>query len=143
MKGMEANTDKEDIVLDVHKGEGDIIYLTVAGKITNDRLYAFVGWTEKVKKLVRETAEESSKPVLILTNATGVIHFESKSIVPLRELLDYNKQYKVKSAIVGANNMTRMLLEAVISFTERTNVKLFSTEKEALVWLREVEGPAA
>ena len=133
----EQYDNKDNIVLEAEVGAGDIIYLTVSGKITNERFYAFVAWTEKVKKLVREMSEKHPGNVLLLSEVSGVSHFESKPIVPLRELLNYNKQYPAKSAVVGARDLTRVLLDTVISLTSRVNIKQFKTKEEALVWLLE------
>ena len=135
---MEEPYDKKgNIVLEAEIGAGDVIYLTVAGKITNERFYAFVAWTEKVKKLVREMSEKHPDNVLLLSDVSGVSHFESKPIVPLRELLNYNKKFPAKSAVVGAKDLTRVLLDTVISLTSRENIKQFATKEEALMWLLE------
>lgn len=133
----EQQHNKDNIVLEAVVGGHDVIYLTVSGKITNERFYAFVAWTEKVKKLVREMSEKHPGNVLILSDVSGVSHFESKPIVPLRELLNYNKQYPAKSAVVGARDLTRVLLDTVISLTSRVNIRQFKTKEEALVWLME------
>ncbi len=133
----EHHNQKESVVLEAEVGADGIIYLTVAGKITNERFYAFVAWTEKVKKLVREMSEKHPDNVRLLSDVSGVSHFESKPIVPLRELLNYNKQYPAKSAVVGAKDLTRVLLDTVISLTSRDNIKQFATKEEALVWLSE------
>lgn len=137
----EQQHNKDNIVLEAVVGAHDVIYLTVAGKITNERFYAFVAWTEKVKKLVRDMSEKNPGNVLILSDVSGVSHFESKPIVPLRELLNYNKQYPAKSAVVGAKDLTRVLLDTVISLTSRVNIKQFPAKEEALAWL--LEKPAA
>ena len=128
---------KDNIVLEAEVGADDVIYLTVSGKITNERFYAFVAWTEKVKKLVREMSEKHPGNVLVLSDVSGVSHFESKPIVPLRELLNYNKHYPVKSAVVGARDLTHVLLDTVISLTSRVNIKQFKSKEEALAWLLE------
>ncbi len=133
----EQHHNNGSLILEAEVGAHDVIYLTVSGKITNERFYAFVAWTEKVKKLVREMSEKHPGNVLILSDVSGVSHFESKPIVPLRELLNYNKQYPAKSAVVGARDLTRVLLDTVISLTSRVNIKQFKTKEEALVWLME------
>ncbi len=128
---------KDNITLEVEVGADDVIYLTIGGKITNERFYAFVAWTEKVKKLVREMSVKHPGNVLILSDVSGVSHFESKPITPLRELLNYNKQYPAKSAVIGARDLTRVLLDTVISLTTRVNIRQFKTKEEALLWLME------
>ncbi len=133
----EQHNNKDNIVLEAVIGAHDVIYLTIGGKITNERLYAFIAWTERVKKLVKEMSDKHPGNVLLLSDVSGVSHFESKPIVPLRELLNYNKQYPAKSAVVGARDLTRVLLDTVISLTSRVNIKQFATKEEALAWLME------
>ncbi len=132
---------KDHIILDARVGPHDIIQLTVGGKITNDRLYAFIDWTEKVKKLVKDMSDKHPGNVLILSDVSKVTHFESKPIVPLRELLHYNKQYPAKSAVIGAKDLTRVLLDTVISLTSRDNIKQFTTKEDALEWLLGTKEP--
>lgn len=48
-----------------------------------------------------------------------------------------------KSATVGINRYTRVLVGFVLKATGRDNIRFFDTEEEALVWLREEEGDGA
>ncbi|KKU77509.1 MAG: hypothetical protein UY04_C0057G0004 [Parcubacteria group bacterium GW2011_GWA2_47_7] len=126
----------DEIILDAHVGPDDVIYLTIAGKITNNHLSDFVVWTETVKTLVKEMSKKNSGQISMLTDVRNVLHFESKPVVPLRELLAFNKQYPINSAIVGAKDFTRTLLDALIILTLRNDIHQFSTIDEALAWLK-------
>ena len=142
--GMNAAPPHEDhLILNAEIGADGIIYTSVSGRITNDRLYAFVAWAEKVKHLIHEQYDAGVSPVLILSDVSKVEYFERKPIAPLKGLLDYDKRYHLKSAILGADKLTRMLLDAVISFTGRTNIRLFPTKEEAHAWLLHAAAPIA
>lgn len=137
--------------LDVHKnnileasiGTDDIIHITVGGNIMNEHLIAFTDWTEKVKRLIHELSERNPEHIFILSDVSGIAHFERKPIVQLRDLFEYDKQYPVKSAIVGATGFTRPLLDAVISLAGRTNIQQFETKEEALQWFKQLESAGA
>lgn len=126
----------EEIILDAHVGPDDVIYLTIAGKITNVHLSDFVVWTETVKKLVQEMSQKNSGHVLMLTDVSNVQHFESQPVTPLKELLTFNKQYTISSAIIGAKDFTRTLLDALLILTARKDIHQFPTKAEGLVWLK-------
>lgn len=113
-----------------------VISLVVGGRVTNDKLVQFNEWMVKVKKLIADASKiNGNRPVLVITDATGIVHFEHKPIVLLRELLDYDRQFNMKSAIVGTNPNLSALLRAVFEFTGRKNIRLFSGREEALRWL--------
>jgi hypothetical protein len=42
-----------------------------------------------------------------------------------------------KSATVGVDRYTRVLLDFMLKATKRDNIRLFDTEEEALAWLKE------
>lgn len=125
----------DELMLDASVGADDIIYLTVSGRITNAHADEFAKWAERVKMLIREMSKRQSTPVLICSDASGVRHFETKAVSLLRDLLDYDKQYNIKSAMFGAGTTTSMLLDAVIAWTRRTNLKQFAKKGEAIAWL--------
>lgn len=138
MENMNFNFEVENLKLTCHIGTDKIIYLTAAGKINNNNLAVFTEWTEQIKTLMAEVSK-TENVVRVCTDVSGVEHFESKPIAPLRELLEYDKQYHMKSAIIGANFFMRNLMDAVIQLTGRTNIRQFETKEEALVWLLEEE----
>lgn len=116
-------------------GPDGIIYLMLAGKIAGEDAERFIAWTEEVKDAIKSVHEKHPNRVLILSDVTALTHFEKKPIEALRTLLEYDKEYTTKSAIVGASPMVRMLVDAVVALSGRSNVKLFDTRDEALEWL--------
>ncbi len=88
-------------------------------------------------------SERKQGHIFILSDVSGISHFERKPIMALRELLEFNKQYPVQSAIVGAKGFTRPLLDAVVSLTGRTNIRQFETREVALRWFKLLESAGA
>ncbi len=138
MESTNFNFEVENIKLTCNIGTDKVIYLTAAGKINNNNLAVFAAWAEQIKELITEVSK-TEDVVRVCTDVSGVEHFESKPIVPLRELFEYDKQYHIKSAIIGASFFMRNLMDAVVQFTGRTNIRQFETKEEALVWLFEKE----
>lgn len=125
----------ENLTLSSSIGPDNIIYITLAGKITNDNLDVFTEWTKGLQSQIDIIAMRKKSPVLVYSDVSQVEHFERKPIAPLRELFSHDKQYEMKSAIVGASFLVSKLIDAVVDFTGRTNIRQFETKKEALAWL--------
>ncbi len=125
----------ENLTLSSSIGPDSIIYVTMGGKITNDNLDVFEAWTKGLQSQVDTMAAQKKFPVLVYSDVSQVEHFERKPIRPLRELFAHDKQYEMKSAIVGASFFVAKLIDAIVEFTGRSNVRQFETKKDALAWL--------
>lgn len=121
--------------LEIELGIDGVIYLVAGGRLTNEHVDEFTAWCERVKSMIDMQAKRGRSPVLIYADASRVICFETKPVKALRTLFDHDKQYSLKTAIVGAKPMTRMMVDAAISLSGRTNIKQFRTKDEALSWL--------
>jgi hypothetical protein len=122
-----------DLKLDI--GADDILYLTVSGKVSNAKIGEFMDWAEQVKYAISKIAGRKNGSVKVLTDADHVRYFETRAVAVVRELLDYDSRYPIKSAIICSNQMTGMALDAVIAISMRKNVRRFTSKKEALEWL--------
>lgn len=122
-------------ILEASVNPDGVVLLTLSGRITNAHLDEVVVWVEKVKVILQTEFEKKVDPILVMCDVSGISHFETKPVTALRDLLSHDKQYPLMTAIVGPNNMIKMLVEALISLTRRTNIKQFPSEKEALEWL--------
>lgn len=131
----------ENLTLSSSIGPDNIIYVTLGGKITNDNIERFATWTKGLRAQIDTIAERKKFPILVYSDVSAVEHFERKPISPLRELFAHDGQYEMKSAIVGASFFVAKLIDAIVEFTGRTNVRQFETKAEALAWL--LDGRAA
>ena len=127
----------EHVVLEASLGEDNVIYVTASGRFTNQHHEQFMDWVNHLQSLIlTESATQST--VRICADVSGVTHFETKIVRALRDMMNDNKKYGLKTAIVGANNMMQMLLDAIVALTGRTNIRQFPAQKEALDWLQSV-----
>jgi len=125
----------ENLSLSSSVGPDSIIYVTLGGKITNGNLDVFAAWTKGLQSQIDMMAARKKFPILVYSDVSRVEHFERKPIKPLRELFEHDKQYEMKSAIVGASFFVAKLIDAIVEFTGRTDVRQFETKKDALAWL--------
>ena len=132
---MQTKTD--DLSLDAKLGQDGIIYIKVSGKVTNQHLEQFSHWTDSVKTLIGARALAGVDPILVLADISGVTHYERKPVTILRELLDYDKQFPVRTAMVGASKFASILIDSLIAILVRKNVRQFRTQSEAMLWLTE------
>lgn len=125
----------EELVLTHHFGADKVLYLTAKGRITNIELSKYATWSQEVKAIVRERANAGDDPILVLSDISGVTHVERKPVAILRELLTHDKQFPIRSAIVGDNRFVMLILDSILSLLRRTNVRYFKDTKTALAWL--------
>ncbi len=135
----EGHPHKQDVSLVAEVRKDGIVYLSIAGKFGHDELFSVIAWTEKVKRILREESATHEGEILILCDLAGLRFFDRSMIAPLRELLAYDAQFRLRSAMSGCSPIVDAMIRALLSITRRTNVRLFPTEKEALAWLREPE----
>ena len=121
--------------LEHHIGTDGVLYITVLGKISNDYLEQFSTWADEIKLTIKKRAEEGENPILVLTDIRGVVHFERKPIAVLRELLSYDTQFPIRSAVVGGNRFAVLIFDSIIGILHRTNVRHFKDKQSALAWL--------
>jgi hypothetical protein len=132
---------KEDHLHDQDSGlvaevrKDGVVFLSVAGKFGHDELFSVIAWTEKVKRILREESAKHEGEIPLLCDLAGLRFFDRSMIAPLRELLAYDAQFRLRSAISGCSPIVDAMIRALLSITKRTNVRLFATEKEALAWL--------
>lgn len=78
-------------------------------------------------------ATQSPSSALTLTNVTDVRY--NKTITErLKAYVAHNKPYVKAGAVVGLNDMTRIIFNSINMITGR-NLKAFSTVEEARTWL--------
>ena len=130
---MQPETDK--LTLDAKLSNDGIIYIKASGKVTNQHLEQFSQWTDSVKSLIGERDAAGVDPILVLADISGVTHYERKPVTILRELLDYDKQFPIHTAVVGASKFASILIDSLVAILVRKNVRQFRSQSEAMLWL--------
>ena len=69
-----------------------------------------------------------------LVDVTGS-KFNSEVVDALKALASDNRPYVVASALIGVTGLMRVILDGVLAFTGRSNLKAFPTREDALAWL--------
>jgi len=123
--------------LDVHVGEDDVIYLTMAGNLTTDNMPRLLIWAEEVRNAMVQVSARHPGHVLTLIDVRGVAEFDSESVEILRQLMAHNKNYATRTAVFGAPYFTKIIVELMLVATHRDNMKLFETREEGVAWLNE------
>ncbi len=125
----------DQLDLDAKLGNDGIIYIKASGKITNLHLEQFSHWADSVKSLIATRAAAGVDPILVLADIGGITHYERKPVTILRELLDHDKQFPVRTAMVGASKFASILIDSLIAILMRKNFRQFRTQDEAMLWL--------
>lgn len=61
--------------------------------------------------------------------------FNTDVVEALKELAAANKPYMIATGLIGVTGLQRIILEAVIKFTARKNLKSMPSREEAFAWL--------
>lgn len=76
-----------------------------------------------------------------IVDVTGS-RFNVEIVEALKELARHNKPFVIASALIGVAGLQRVILESVITFSGRKNLKSLPSREEAFAWLAE-QKPAA
>lgn len=76
----------------------------------------------------------SEKSVYTLTNVTGA-NFNLELIDKLKKFSQANIPYVIAGAVIGADGIKHTVLNSVLLFSGRRDLKTFITEEEALSWI--------
>lgn len=111
-----------------HKtGKSDVLYFDLSNFRNND----------EYRKLIAEAKEIISgydaKSVYTITNITGVL-FDSETKEIAAEWMAYNEPYVVNAAIVGVDGIKKMMMQAILKLSGRTNTLLCYTKEDAYAW---------
>ena len=69
--------------------------------------------------------------------------FNTDVVEALKELAAANKPYMIATSLVGVSGLQRIILDAVIKFTGRKNLKAISSFEDAFVWLAQQQPGSA
>jgi hypothetical protein len=87
-------------------------------------------------------ARQPLESTLCLVDVTGS-KFNSEVVDALKALAMHNRPYVIASALIGVSGLQRVILDGVLAFTGRTNLKAFATRDEAFAWLADRAKAAA
>jgi hypothetical protein len=127
--------EKNDVELGVYIGEDGVIYLRMKGNLTSDHLPELKAWDAKVREAMRTAAQSDSARVLCLTDLTNGLEADEVSLQILKDLIQHNKEYATRTAVIGANFFMRNILILALRATHRSNMESFNTREDAMEWL--------
>jgi len=116
-----------------------IVDLAIRGNINRATFKKLQAWTEEVKNTLKDVHTRNPKRVLVLLDHSDVAQVSVLCSGELHNLLRHNKDMVTRTAIYGANTLSRALLKMSMYITGRTNMKLFRSKKDAIDWLREID----
>lgn len=79
-------------------------------------------------------ASTEEVPLNLITNAHRT---EKYSSAARKVYSQFNHDHRIgKSAVIGADRTTRVLMHIVLRASNRENIKLFDTEEDAIKWIK-------
>lgn len=109
-------------------GNKDILYFDLGSFKSNEE---FVKIIARAKEAITSYARAS---VYTVTNIEGIL-FDTETKKLAAEWMSFNEPYVVNAAIVGVDGIKKMMMQAVLKLSGRTNARLFFAKEEAYEWL--------
>jgi hypothetical protein len=121
-----------------HIGPGmDILRASLGGTFTIDDTKLLESWSNGLKGEVLHLSKEHGHKICILIDISKLeIYTDAKVIDILTELMKADKGLVFKTATFGGNDNHVMVQQIISGMSERNNLRNFTTEKEALDWLK-------
>jgi hypothetical protein len=92
----------------------------------------FKEFIEYAKTVTRQNPADCS--LFSITNVEGVVYdTETKNICA--EWMDFNRPYIKQGAVIGLDGIKRIMVNAVLKMSRRSNMKFFHARDEAVTWL--------
>jgi len=104
----------------------DIVYTDIADASPEEAIVAFENCQEIISKMPLNS-------VYSLVNAKGA-RFNSNLIQTIKDTVKKNNPYNKATAVAGLSQLSRLMVNSIISFTGR-QMKLTDTVEDAKVWL--------
>ncbi|MGI8509249.1 MAG: hypothetical protein ACR2MQ_07990 [Gemmatimonadaceae bacterium] len=79
-------------------------------------------------------AEQPTASVRTMVDVTGS-KCNIEVVESLKQFVAGNRPYVIASAIIGMSGLQRIILDGILTFSSRSNLKSFAERAEALQWL--------
>lgn len=132
---MDTEKNGGDMLLRVTTDDDGIIHIRMQGNLSEDHLTEVSEWADEVRVAMRQAFARNPRRVLTLIDVTGAFEADAKTMEVLHSLMVHNKDYATRTAVFGATYFIKMIVEAAIRATMRSNMAIFTTRDEALEWL--------
>lgn len=86
-------------------------------------------------------ATQPANSVHCLVDVSGS-RFNADVVEAMKDLATHNRPYVIASALIGVGGLQRVILESVVTFSRRKNLKPLTTREEAFAWLASQESAA-
>jgi hypothetical protein len=92
----------------------------------------FKAFIEFAKRSVQGFPQDAS--LFSITNIEGVLYdSETKNIVA--EWMDFNKPFVKQGAVIGLDGIKKIMVNAILKMSGRSNMAFFHSKQEAVEWL--------
>lgn len=106
----------------------NFIYFDLSGSKTNDDYEKVI---EEAKTIILKYHEQSVYTITNIRNVT--FDTETKEIVA--KWMKHNKPYVKCGAVIGMDGIKKIMVNAILKISNRTNMEFFNTKEQAVEWL--------
>lgn len=115
---------------------GKYIILKFNGDLVESVVESFKEDLTAATEVIAKKFKEDGKKVLILLDVTGFTgNYSLDALTALIEFAKNDKMFVEKTASFGGSDKVKIAGEIAITLSNRSNIEIFGTEKEAITWL--------
>jgi hypothetical protein len=116
-------------------GGSDVLLIDLSGFTSPADSLPFIGDARDI------VATQAPLSLYCLVDVTGS-RFNVDVVEALKELASHNRPFVVATALIGIAGLQRVILESIVKFTGRKNLKSLPARGEAFSWLA-TQNPAS
>ena len=114
----------------------DLIRITIAGDLLDADIPFFKTGLQIGKAVIQTIFQKTGKKVKIILDVSKFTgNYTAEAVQMITKFAVDNREYVEATASFGGSDKVRAAGEIVTALSGRENIKIFATEKEALVWL--------
>lgn len=114
---------------EIKMGEDGILRISFIGDLEKPDMDAYI---KDLSPFLQAATEERPLQLISDSSRAGKYSFSAR-----KSLSELNQDARIgRTAIVGANRITRVLVQIILKASKRDNIRIFINEPEALSWLK-------
>lgn len=110
------------------QGNKSFIYFDLSGLQDNVEIEALVFSAKE------RIAKYPSQSLYTITNVSDIV-FDTRTKEIAAQWMEFNRPYVVNGAVIGLDGVRKIMYNAVLKLTSRTNMKVFTTRQQAIDWM--------
>ncbi len=113
-----------------------LVHAVLGGTLGKEEITLIKAWADGLKDTIKSTAAGANGSVCVLIDIREMETYNDPMIITvLTDLMKSDNSYVYRTATFGGTILHEMIEQVIRTMADRTNLKNFKTEDEAMQWL--------